>query len=146
MQQATVEERDGLCGICPAGCWVRARLRDGRLEAVEPLPDHPLGVMCRIGLASPQIVHDPDRLKFPLRRRGPKGTWEFERISWDEAYDLLTDKLLSIKKESGPEAAAIYTGRGSFDMAMCDLFQPAGVPSATPRRPRAARRTRASRC
>ncbi len=122
-----MEERDGLCGICPAGCWVRARLRDGRLEAVEPLPDHPLGVMCRIGLASPQIVHDPDRLKFPLRRRGPKGTWEFERISWDEAYDLLTDKLLSIKKESGPEAAAIYTGRGSFDMAMCDLFQPAGV-------------------
>jgi anaerobic selenocysteine-containing dehydrogenase len=91
------------------------------------MPDHPLGVLCRIGRASPQIVHDPDRLHFPLRRSGPKGTWEFDRISWDEAFDLLTGKLVSIKEESGPEAAAIYTGRGSFDMALCDLFQPAGV-------------------
>jgi cysteine desulfurase NifS len=119
------EIKDGLCGICPAGCWVRARLRGGRLEAVEPMPDHPLGVLCRIGRASPQIVHDPDRLKYPLRRRGPRGNHEFMRISWDEAYEILTGKLVSIKEEYGPEAAAIYTGRGSFDMGMCDLFQPA---------------------
>jgi cysteine desulfurase NifS len=127
MIETGIEERDGLCGICPAGCWIRARLRDGALESVAPLPDHPLGLMCRIGRSAPEIVHDPDRLRYPLRRSGPKGTHAFERISWEEAYDLLVGKLQGIKAAYGAEAAAIYTGRGSFDMAMCDLFQPQGV-------------------
>jgi cysteine desulfurase NifS len=123
----STEVRDGLCGICPAGCWVRIHLRDGRMEAVEPLPDHPLGMICRIGRRSPEIVYDPDRLRHPMRRTGPKGTYAFERISWDEAFDIIVDRLRKTKADHGPEAAAIYTGRGSFDMALCDLFQPADV-------------------
>ncbi len=125
--RGSLQTKDALCGICPAGCWVRTRLRDGRLDAVEPLPDHPLGTICTIGRHSPQIVHDPDRLKYPMRRKGAKGTYDFERISWDDAMGEIAERLQRIKAESGPEATAIYTGRGSFDMAMCDLFQPAGV-------------------
>ncbi|WP_211436241.1 molybdopterin-dependent oxidoreductase [Candidatus Kuenenia stuttgartensis] len=60
-------------------------------------------------------------------RKGPKGTYEFERISWDNAYDIIVENLNKIKEESGPEATAIYTGRGSFELAMCDIFQPKGV-------------------
>lgn len=119
--------RDGLCGICPAGCWVRAELGDGRLLAVEPQPGTPLGMLCTIGRHSPQIVHDPDRLLYPMRRQGPKGSHRFERISWEAAMSEIAGRLQAIKAESGPEATAIYTGRGSFDMALCDLFQPAGV-------------------
>lgn len=122
------EIKDGLCGICPAGCWVRTRFEDGRLAGVEPLPDSPMGMICRIGRHSPEIVYDPDRLRHPLRRTGPKGTYDFERIGWDEALDLLADRLKACKAESGPESTAIYTGRGSFDLALCDLMQPAGVP------------------
>ncbi|MEJ2699826.1 MAG: molybdopterin-dependent oxidoreductase [Desulfuromonadales bacterium] len=122
-----VEIRDGLCGICPAGCWVRAHVREGRLEKVEPFPDHPRGILCHIGRHSPEIVYNPDRLRHPLRRTGPKGTNTFERISWDEAMRTIADRLLDLKKRFGPETAAIYTGRGSFDMAMCDFFQPEGV-------------------
>ncbi|QWV91996.1 IscS subfamily cysteine desulfurase [Geomonas oryzisoli] len=120
-----VEQRDGLCGICPAGCFVTATLRDGRLVGVEPRAGTPLGMLCRIGRHSPQIVHDPDRLLYPLRRRGPKGGYDFERITWDEAFDIIVTRLEDLKKDRGPETAAIYTGRGSFDMALCDLFQPA---------------------
>jgi len=119
--------RDGLCGICPAGCWVRATVEDGRLTAVEPLPDHPLGMICTNGAHSPAIVHDPDRLRHPLRRVGPKGSYEFQRISWDEAFDLIVERLERLKAEHGPEAAAIYTGRGSFELSLCDIFQPKGV-------------------
>ena len=119
------EIREGLCGICPAGCFVTATLEDGRLLAVEPQAGHPMGMLCRIGRHSPQIVHDPDRLLYPLRRTGPKGSYDFERISWDEAFDTIVARLNEIKESFGPEGVAIYTGRGSFDMALCDIFQPA---------------------
>lgn len=121
------EKRDGLCGICPAGCWVRVTLENDRLVDIEPQPDHPLGMICTIGQHAPQIVYDPDRIKTPLRRTGPKGSLEFESISWDEAYESIRDRFNQLKEDYGPEVTAIYTGRGSFDMAMCDLLQPAGA-------------------
>lgn len=92
---------------------------------VEPQADHPLGMICRIGRHSPEIVHDPDRLLHPLKRSGPKGTYAFEQISWDHAFEIIVEEFENIKLQDGPEAVAIYTGRGSFDMALCDIFQPA---------------------
>jgi len=62
-----------------------------------------------------------------MKRKGPKGTYDFERIAWDEAFEMIVDKLHTIKAESGPEATAIYTGSGSFETAFCDLYQPEGV-------------------
>ena len=125
MSEPALVKRDGLCGICPAGCFVTATFENDRLVRVEPQEGHPLGMICRIGRHSPEIVHDPDRLLYPMRRSGPKGGYDFERISWDEAFDTVVSRLDGIRKELGPEAVAIYTGRGSFDMALCDLFQPA---------------------
>ena len=122
-----VEIRHGMCGICPAGCHVTATLHQGKLVRVEPREGHPLGMICRIGRHSPELVHDPDRLQHPLRRKGPKGSHDFEPISWDRAFETIVDRFQEIKQGSGAEAVAIYTGRGSFDMALCDLFQPAGV-------------------
>lgn len=121
------ETRHGLCGICPAGCFVTATLEDGRLVKVEPQEGNPLGMICRIGRHSPEIVHDPDRLLYPLRRIGPRRSHDFERISWDQAFESIVERLQETKRDFGPEATAIYTGRGSFDMALCDIFQPAGV-------------------
>lgn len=117
----------GICGICPAGCWVEAAVEGGRLVEIRPDPGHPLGMICRRGRHAAEIVHSEHRLKHPLRRRGPKGSFDFERISWDEAYDVIVGRLKAIKAESGPEAAAIYTGRGSFELSLCDVFQPKGV-------------------
>jgi cysteine desulfurase NifS len=121
-----IEDRNGLCGICPAGCWVTVTVDGDRITSVRP-QDHPLGMTCTNGAHSAEIAHDPDRLQHPLRRLGPKGGYEFERISWDDAFEIIVANLNKIKDESGPEAAAIYTGRGSFELALCDVFQPAGV-------------------
>ena len=121
-------ERRGLCGICSAGCGVIVTYDShGRMTAVRADEDSPFGMICRVGEHSPQIVYSDKRIPHPLRRTGPKGSYDFKRISWDEAYDEIAAKLLEIKAESGPEAAAIYTGSGSFDRARCDVFQPAGV-------------------
>lgn len=119
--------RRSICGICPAGCWVEASVADGRLVEIRPDPSHPLGMICRRGLHAAEIVHSEHRLRHPLRRRGPKGTFDFERITWDEAYDAIVGNLVKIRAESGPEAVAIYTGRGSFELSLCDVFQPKGV-------------------
>ncbi|NIR42757.1 MAG: aminotransferase class V-fold PLP-dependent enzyme [Gemmatimonadetes bacterium] len=121
-----VIEKDGVCGICPAGCWVTVTMEDGRIRAVRP-QDHPLGMICTNGAHSAEIVHDPDRLRHPLRRVGPKGTYEFERIGWDEAFEIIVENLETMKAQHGPESTAIYTGRGSFELALCDVFQPADV-------------------
>ncbi len=119
----------GLCGICPAGCWVEVGLDDShRLVDIRPEPDHALGMICRRGVHAPEIVYSEHRQKYPMRRVGPKGDHEsFERISWDEAYDAIVENLERIKTETGPEAVAIYTGRGAFELSLCDFFQPKGV-------------------
>jgi len=125
--------KPALCGICPSGCWVEARVEDGRLMEVRPQQGAPEGMFCRLGERSPEIVYSEHRLRHPLRRTGPKGTYEFERISWDEAFEEITGKLLATKQKYGPEAACIYTGRGSFELSLCDIFQPkeAAVSSAS---------------
>ncbi|MEE9471575.1 MAG: molybdopterin-dependent oxidoreductase, partial [Gemmatimonadota bacterium] len=71
------------------------------------LEDHPLGMICTRGAHSPEIVHDPARLKHPMRRVGPKGTHDFERISWDAAFETVVGELRRIKAEHGAEATAI---------------------------------------
>ncbi|MCH8024375.1 MAG: aminotransferase class V-fold PLP-dependent enzyme [Candidatus Marinimicrobia bacterium] len=126
-KKQTLEWKAGICGICPAGCWVEVGLEDGRLKAIRAAEGHPLGMICRRGEKAPEIIYSEHRLRYPLRRVGPKGTHEFERISWDQAYDLIVENLNRIKAESGPEATAIYTGRGAFELSLCDMFQPAGV-------------------
>ncbi|MFQ5511843.1 MAG: IscS subfamily cysteine desulfurase [Candidatus Krumholzibacteriia bacterium] len=117
----------GICGICPAGCWVDVGLENGKLVDIRPDTSHPLGMICRRGQHAPEIVYSEHRLKYPMRRVGPKGTHEFERITWDEAYQAIADNLNTIKDESGPEATAVYTGRGAFELSLCDMFQPKGV-------------------
>jgi cysteine desulfurase NifS len=126
--ETKVNEKRAICGICPAGCWVVAGYDDeGRLSSVRADETSLLGNICELGRHSVEIVYSENRLTSPLRRKGPKGSFEFEKITWDEAFTEITDRLRTIRSESGPEAAAIYTGRGSFELSMCDIFQPAGV-------------------
>ncbi|MCL1599355.1 MAG: IscS subfamily cysteine desulfurase [Actinomycetia bacterium] len=120
--------KSGICGICPAGCWVDVGVRDGKLETIAPTQGHPLGMLCRRGEHAPEIVYSQDRLRHPLKRTGPKGSHEFERISWDEAYDVIVENLERISTESGPEATAVYTGRGAFELSLCDMYQPREAP------------------
>jgi anaerobic selenocysteine-containing dehydrogenase len=127
MSAVKVEERNAICGICPAGCFVKAKLEDGKLTEVKARKDHPLGMICTIGKHSPEIVHDPDRVKTPLKRVGQKGNYDFEPVSWDTAFDIIEKRFKQIKSESGPEATAIYTGRGGFELSLCDIYQPKDV-------------------
>lgn len=123
----SIDWRKGLCGICPAGCWVEARLRDGVLVDIRQDPDHTLGMMCRRGEHAAEIVYSPHRVTSPMVRKGSRGDFDFQPVSWDEAYNVIAQRLNAIKEERGPEAVAIYTGRGAQEQSLCDMFQPEGV-------------------
>jgi cysteine desulfurase NifS len=121
-------EKRGICGICSAGCWIVAEYDDcGTLKNIRPDDSSEMGIICKIAQHAPEIVYSENRLRHPLRRTGKKGGYDFERISWDTAYDAIVENFRRIKKESGPEATAIYTGVGTFEQAYCDVMQPASV-------------------
>ena len=116
-----------VCGICPGGCGVNVEVVDGKIERVIPLKDHPMGIVCVRGAHGGEVVHSPDRLKYPMARVGEKGEGRFERITWDEAYDRIADKLNEIKRAVGPEAVMSYIGRGLFDVSLVEAFAPPGL-------------------
>ena len=85
--QLQKNERRALCGICPAGCWVIVSYDEhGAIASARADESSPFGIVCKLGEHSPEIVYSENRLRYPLRRKGPKGAYEFERISWEEAF------------------------------------------------------------
>ncbi len=97
-------------GCCPLDCqdtcsWV-ARVEDGHVTSVTGRRDHPFtrGVLCAKVNDFQTRTYANDRLLHPLRRTGPKGSGEFERIDWNEALDLIADRFLGVIKSDGPEA------------------------------------------
>lgn len=60
-----------------------------------------------------QRVYSPDRVLHPLKRSGPKGTGQFERISWDEAVEMIRDRWTGIIGKYGPTAILPYSYLGT---------------------------------
>ena len=101
---------------CHEGCQVIFYTDDdGKLVKVEGDPNSPFsqGRLCMRCLELPQMVNSPRRLKHPMRRaREDRGKDAWERITWDEAYDLIEEKVRRIQKEYGPEAIVSMMGTG----------------------------------
>lgn len=122
-----MEKKHGICGLCfhSPGCGAIVHFdENGRIARLEPDHGAPLGkVLCPIANSVEEIIYSDKRLTHPLKRRGPKGNYDFEQISWDEAYNIIAEKLEDIKKRFGPEAAAFYAGTGSYERAFKDAFK-----------------------
>ena len=65
-----MEWKKGICGICPAGCWVEIAIDKGRMVDIRPDAGHSLGTICRLGEHAVEIVYSDHRLKYPMRRVG----------------------------------------------------------------------------
>src|SRR6266851_5711046 len=100
-----VEMKRSVCTHCSVGCAVDAVVQNGVWVGQEPVFDSPinLGSHCGKGAAVRDhgITHDSRRLKYPMKLVNGK----YQRISWDEALDGITAKMMAIRKESGPDAA-----------------------------------------
>lgn len=100
------------CAVCGACCEIDAYVEDGKLVSVEGAKNTPMqeGGMCAKGVAAAQFEYNPERILYPMKRIGEKGEGKFARISWDEAYDMIAENLLKVRREYGPEATVFYVG------------------------------------
>ena len=100
-----------LCEICFWKCGVMAKSLNGRVVKLEGNPNHPgsRGKLCGRGNGGTGLLYDPDRLKTPLIRTGARGDGQYRKASWDEALNLVAEKLTGIKQKYGPESVALFT-------------------------------------
>jgi len=113
-----------VCRSCHGGCGTLMTVKEGELLKVEGDPASPLnhGRLCPIGGSTLDLVYHPDRLKYPMRRKGERGSGQWDRISWDEAFDEMAEKLQAIKDEYGPEAIVMGTGTGRHHIRWVSRF------------------------
>ena len=100
------------CYMCACRCGINVHLRDGKIRYIEGNRDHPVnqGVLCAKGSAGIMQHYSPARLESPMRRTGPRGSGQFEPISWEEALELATEWLAPVR-ERDPKKLAFFTGR-----------------------------------
>lgn len=105
-------EKRTVCYMCSSECGIVTHVKNGEVVGVFGDPSHPMngGKLCPKALAAPDLVHDADRIRTPLRRVGPRGAGEFEPVSWDLALDDIARRLVSAKAGEGPQTLLIQFG------------------------------------
>ncbi|MGE0640519.1 MAG: molybdopterin-dependent oxidoreductase [Thermoanaerobaculia bacterium] len=113
----TAERLASACPLdCPDACSLEVTVENGRVVKVDGASDRNAlteGYICAKVRRMPQHLYGPERLRTPLRRRGPKGAGEFEPLSWDEALELAARKLVEVRDRFGGEAILPYCYGGS---------------------------------
>ncbi len=125
------EIKNGVCPQCSAGCGTTIRVMQGDVDTVrggqagvvtmslakklEGNPTHPVnqGTLCPRGQAAIQIAYHPDRITQPLKRRGARGSNDFQPITWDAAIAELVGQLDTLAASKAQSALACWTRPGS---------------------------------
>src|SRR6516225_6971981 len=119
--------KPSICTLCPAGCGLLVRVMQGEAEVIrngrrgllkmglakklEGNPAHPInqGKLCPRGQAGLQVTYHPDRVKNPLKRSGPRGSGQFQEISWSEAIGELVAQLVALRSSGTTQQLAFLT-------------------------------------
>jgi len=98
-----------VCNMCRNKCAGFARVEDGVVTKLDPNPYFPKSrnMLCPKGNAGIQALYDTDRLKYPLIRIGERGDGRYKRVTWDEAYTYIKEKLVTILEEQKDNRSTI---------------------------------------
>jgi len=111
---------------CPDACGVLITVDNGRATRIQGDPSHPMtrGFLCAKVAKYLDRVYSPQRVLYPVRRVAPKGrtaqgnhdsqTSDFERITWEQALEEITERFKSIVAEFGSEAILPYSYGGTL--------------------------------
>ena len=125
MSEKIIDCGDGVikCRTCawsppgdhPVGCGMYLTVKDGKVVDVEGDEDHPItqGRLCVRCLTLPEYVNHPDRIVYPMKRaHEDRGKDKWERITWDEAYDIIEKNVKEIKAKYGARSIVLHGGTG----------------------------------
>ena len=95
------------CPYCGVGCQFYLHVRENKVVKVTGVEDvgPNFGSLCVKGRFGYNFIHAPERLKTPLIKENGK----FREVSWDEALNLIAEKLTQIKKDSGPDSIMLLS-------------------------------------
>lgn len=102
-----------VCSLCPGGCGLEVRRVDDRAVKIEGRTDYPVNPkgICPVGAGGLQLLYDETiRFTGPMKRVGPRGSGQFQSISWKEALQTLAGRIQILRKENRPEALASVDG------------------------------------
>ena len=123
----------GICLQCPGGCGLRIRSVNHWPVKLEGIKDYPInkGRLCPKGQSGLQVLYDPDRIRHPLKRKGNRGQGNWEKISWDEAISLVTQRLKTLRQKGNPHQLVVWGGRyrGHMRELMARFMEAYGSPN-----------------
>ncbi len=119
--------QDSTCSLCPGGCGISVRKVDNRAVKIEGKKGHLIndGGICIKGLSGLQLLYGPTRVKSPMKRVGERGEGKWERISWEEATALLSEKLTEIRDGGESHTVGAIAGPGGTVPALLERFMTA---------------------
>jgi len=100
--------------VCPKDCFgscsLEVEVEKGKVVKVRGNRNSPVnqGRICVKGINYPNMVYGLERLLYPLQRIGKRGEGEYKRISWEQALDVIYEKLKSLREQYGPESVLYY--------------------------------------
>ena len=116
MRDLSTEILPTVCPLdCPDTCSLEVTVKSGEVVKLDGTDVNPLteGYICSKVRRFPRHLYGDERLRHPLARRGAKGEGSFERVSWDDALDLLAQRLREIRDRHGGEAILPLSYGGS---------------------------------
>ena len=120
-----------ICFNCESACGLLAYVDKERMEVrkVEGNPVHPgsRGRTCAKGVVTPNQLEDPDRILYPLRRKGARGAGEWQRVSWDEALADIGGRIRTAIQEGRRNELMYHVGRPGEDGYANRVLQAWGV-------------------
>ena len=93
------------CRGCHGGCLYELTVENGRVVKARPSKEGPLnrGRGCVKGMSIVEQMYHPQRLLYPMKRLGERGSGKWQRISWDEAYETIAARMNGLIRDYGPE-------------------------------------------
>ena len=134
-EKGRFDHEKSVCTLCPGGCGIEVRKVGDRAVKIEGRTDYPLnpGGICPLGAGGLQLLYDETiRFTSPMKRVGPRGSGQFQEISWSEALGTLAGRIGKLRKEGRPEALAAVDGnrRGSAEAELIQrLLESVGSPN-----------------
>ncbi|HLH43364.1 MAG TPA: molybdopterin-dependent oxidoreductase [Bryobacteraceae bacterium] len=114
-----METLRSVCALdCPDTCAILVQVENGRAARLRGDPRHPVtrGFLCGKVAQYLEREYSPERLLYPRKRIGPKGSGEFQRICWEQALDAIAERLGAIARDFGPESILPYSYAGTMGL------------------------------